>query len=73
MTTYLYIIQMILAVALIIIVMVGSKGSGVGSVFGGDSAVYNTRRGVDKLLFQITIGLSFVFFLISLLSVMIGG
>ncbi len=73
MTTYLYIIQIILAIALIIIVMFGSKGSGVGSVFGGDTAVYNTRRGVDKLIFQITIVLSVIFFLVSLLAVMVGG
>jgi protein translocase SecG subunit len=38
-------------------------------VFGGDSTIHKTRRGVEKTLHQATIGLALAFFAISLLSV----
>jgi preprotein translocase subunit SecG len=69
--TYLYIAQIILAVALIAIVIVQAKGSSMGGVFGGDSAVYKTRRGMERTLFNATIGLAAIFFLFALLSVIL--
>lgn len=46
-----------------------SKGSSFGGIFGGDSSsVYRTRRGFEKRLFQFTIGLASLFFLVCLLS-----
>ncbi|MFQ5611999.1 MAG: preprotein translocase subunit SecG [Anaerolineae bacterium] len=73
MTIALQIIQIILAIALIVIILLQSKGSGLGSIFGGDGGVYRTRRGVEKTLFQATIGLSIVFFLIAILAFVLAG
>lgn len=73
MTTTMQIIQIILAVALIGIILLQSKGTGLGSIFGGDGGVYRTRRGVEKTLFQATIGLVIVFFLVSILTVVVIG
>lgn len=61
----LFIVQIILSVALIVLVLFQTKG-GLGTIFGGDGAVFHRRRGVEKTLFQITIGLSVVFFLSAL-------
>ena len=70
MQTYLYVIQLILAAALIGILLLQAKGSSMGGLFGGsDSAIYNTRRGVEKTLFQVTVGLSVVFLLFSFVVV----
>jgi len=69
--TYLYIAQIILAIALIVIVLLQAKGSSLGGVFGSDSAVYKTRRGMERTLFNATIGLGVVFFIFALLSVML--
>ena len=72
MTTYLYIVQLILSVALIVLILLQAKGSGLGGIFGGDtSSVYKTRRGVEKTLFNLTIGLSIVFFLMSLITALL--
>lgn len=71
MTVYLNILQILVSVAIIALVLMQSKDSGVGSVFGGDSSVYRTRRGVERTLFNLTIGLSALFLLISLLSVLL--
>jgi len=68
--TYLYVIQLILAAALIGILLLQAKGSSMGGLFGGsDSAIYNTRRGVEKTLFQVTVALSVVFLLFSFVVV----
>lgn len=60
------IIQMILSVLLMIAVLMQARGSGVGDAFGGSSAVYRTRRGVEKILFRGTIVLAILFAGISL-------
>lgn len=65
------IIQLVLAVFLIVIVMLQQRGAGLGATFGGSSAVYNTKRGIDKVLFQVTIVTSILFFGLSLLRVVI--
>lgn len=67
----LHVIQIIISVTLIALVLLQAKGSGLGSIFGGDGGVYRTRRGVEKTLYQATIGLAVFFFVISLISVII--
>jgi len=63
------IIQVILAVVLIAAILMQSKGSSMGGIFGGDTtSVYRTRRGFERRLFQFTIGLSVAFFLVALLN-----
>ncbi|MBW4436043.1 MAG: preprotein translocase subunit SecG [Pleurocapsa minor GSE-CHR-MK-17-07R] len=67
----LQIASIIISVVLIIIILLQVKGSGLGDLLGGssDSGVTRTRRGLEKTLYQITIGLAFIFLLVSVLSV----
>jgi preprotein translocase subunit SecG len=70
--TYLNLAQIVIAIALIAIIMLQTKGAALGGVFGqSDSAVYKTRRGVEKTIFNVTIGLSVVFFVMAVLNVMV--
>lgn len=70
MSTYLNLAQIVVAIALIILIMLQTKGSSLGSVFGGsDTSIHKTRRGLEKTVFNATIGLSIVFFLLALLNV----
>ena len=74
METYLNIAQIIISVALIVSVLLQIKSSGLGGMFGGtESAVYRTRRGAERVLFNITIGLSIAFFAITILNVIVVG
>ena len=68
MSTYLNIIQIIISITLMIIILIQVKGEGMGGVFGGDSGVARTRRGLERTLFNATIVLSAIFLLISFLS-----
>ena len=61
----LFIVQIILSVALIVLVLLQTKG-GLGGLFGGEGSVAHRRRGVEKTLFQVTIGLSVAFFVSAL-------
>lgn len=70
---YLYIIQIVISVALIAIILIQAKGSGgLGGIFGGEGrGVYRTRRGVEKTLFNLTVGMAVVFFFVSMASAII--
>ncbi len=56
------IIQFIVSLLLIISILLQSKGSGLGAVFGGGENIYQVKRGAEKFLFILTIILSVLFF-----------
>jgi preprotein translocase subunit SecG len=67
-STILSIVQIVLAVLLIVVILLQQKGSGLGAAFGGSGTVYTTRRGVDKILYNITIVVSILFFVTALIA-----
>lgn len=70
---YVNLIQIIVSTALVVLILIQAKGSGLGGIFGGDSSIYRTRRGVEKTLFQATVGLAVAFFAVSIISVLLVG
>ena len=71
MQVYLNIAQIIISIALIVIVIFQARNSSAGSMFGGsDSPVYRTRRGVERTIFNATIGLTVLFFALAILNVL---
>ncbi len=62
------IIQIILGLVLIFLVITQSKGTGLGSAWGGGSVGYHSKRGMEKTLFYVTIITSILFVLVSLLG-----
>jgi len=75
MSTYLNLALVIVSFALIALVLLQSKGAGLGGLGGGDfgGSGYHVRRGVERLVFNLTIVLSVLFFLLALLNVILGG
>jgi preprotein translocase subunit SecG len=74
MELYLNIAQIIISVALIVVILLQVRSGGMGGVFGGtETAVYKTRRGIERTVFNITIGLSIAFFVITILNVVVTG
>ncbi|XOU94075.1 MAG: preprotein translocase subunit SecG [Candidatus Kerfeldbacteria bacterium] len=65
------IIQIVLAVALIVVILLQNKGTGLGSIMGGEGNVYRTKRGFEKTLFYSTIALSLAFFGIAIANILI--
>jgi preprotein translocase subunit SecG len=67
---YVYIAQILVAILLTLVLLLQSKGSGVGTALGGGSGgSFRTRRGVEKSLFQLSIVLAIVFLAISIVAV----
>lgn len=65
--------QLIVAVALMFAILLQSRGSGLGGTFGGDSAVYRSRRGIERRLWQFTIVLIVLFAVFSLAAYLFVG
>jgi preprotein translocase subunit SecG len=64
-----YLAMMLVSVVMIAVILLQAKGGGLGSAFGGDNvSIHRTRRGFEKLLFQFTIAIAFVFFALALLA-----
>jgi preprotein translocase subunit SecG len=68
MQTYLNIAQIVLSVAIIAVVLLQVKGGGLGGIFGQPDTVFRTKRGVERLLFQLTIVLMILFITVSILT-----
>lgn len=74
MQRFLDIALIITSVALIISVILQSKGAGLGGLTGGDTGgVYTARRGIERTLFWVTIVLSVIFFVLAITTVLIPG
>ena len=72
MSIYLNIGLIITSVALIASVILQSKGAGLGGLTGADTGgVFSARRGIEKTLFRVTIGLSVLFFGLAIASVIV--
>ena len=71
METYLYVAQIVVAVALILVAMLQVRGGGLGGIFGQADTVFRTKRGVEKTLFQLTIVLVVIFVVLSIVSLRI--
>lgn len=48
---------------MIVSILLQQRGSGLGAAFGGESGVYRSRRGIEKILYQVTIVAGMVFVL----------
>jgi preprotein translocase subunit SecG len=58
--------QILVSIALIAAILLQARGVGLSGTFGGDSAVYRSRRGVERRLWQFTIVLLVLFIVFSL-------
>ena len=52
----------------VVAILMQARGTGLSGTFGGDSAVYRSRRGVEKRLWQFTIVLMVLFVIFSIAS-----
>ncbi len=71
MSSYLNVAQIIISIVLMVVILLQSKGAGFSGTFNNDASVFRTRRGLEKTLFQLAIGLAAVFIVISILSVIV--
>jgi len=63
-----FLFQIVIAGLLILVILVQQKGTGLGGTFGGDISFYRTKRGAEKLFFNLTLLLSGMFIISSLVG-----
>ena len=73
MIRFLDIALIIIAVGLILSVILQSKGAGLGGLTVSDaSSFFTARRGIERVLFWVTIVLSALFFILAVTIVILG-
>lgn len=71
---YLNIALIITSIALIVSVILQSKGAGLGGLTGADTGgIFTARRGIEKILFRVTVGLSILFVILAIATVIVTG
>jgi protein translocase SecG subunit len=64
------IIQAIIGVLIIVLILLQERSTGLSGIFGGEGGFYQTRRGVEKIIFISTIVLGVIFIALSLYSLL---
>ncbi len=60
------------SIALVVSIILQSKGAGLGGLTGNDAGgVFTARRGIEKTLFWVTVIFSVVFFILAIATVII--
>lgn len=60
------------SIALVLSIILQSKGAGLGNLTGGDAGgVFTARRGIEKTLFWVTIVFSALFFILAITTVIL--
>lgn len=70
MNTVIVVLQIIISVTLIALIAIQGKGGGLGSSFGGGITTFSKRRGVEKFVFNLTIGVAGVFLILSVVNLL---
>jgi preprotein translocase subunit SecG len=75
MDVYLNLALVLTSIALVAAVLLQSRGAGLGGLGGGDfgGGGFHVRRGIERLLFNVTIGLCVLFFVLAVVNVMLVG
>lgn len=71
MKKYLIFFQILISAALTVAILLQTPGKGLGSIFGSSGEFYRSKRGMEKLVFYLTIILAILFFIVSLLNLMV--
>ncbi|MEK7149472.1 MAG: preprotein translocase subunit SecG [Patescibacteria group bacterium] len=69
---YLSIAQIIISIVLIILILLQERSSGLSGALGGtETGAYQTRRGIEKIIFVATVVLVVAFAVLSLLNLIV--
>lgn len=68
MEQFLTIVQIIVSLAVIGLVLIQARGTGLGRTFGAGGGTSFSRRGLEKLIFKATFVFVFIFIVVSILQ-----
>ncbi len=65
-TKILSIVQIVVCAVLVVSILLQNRAEGLGQMFGGGGEIFRTKRGLEKFLYYLTIGLIVVLVVTSL-------
>ena len=68
--SWLNIVQIVIAIMLIGVVLLQPQGTGLGRAYGGSGTSYRSKRGMERLMFWLTIILAVLFAVLSVINVL---
>lgn len=71
MKNFLLILNIALSVLIIIFILVQGKGAGLGSAWGGGGEMFQTRRGMEKIILWLTTVFIIIFLVVSLINLFV--
>lgn len=71
MKNYFTYLQIIVSIFFIVAILLQTPGGGLGRVFGSSQEFYRSKRGMEKLIFYLTIGLAVLFLISSILNLIV--
>ncbi len=65
--------EIIVSILIIILILLQERSSGLSGIFGGEGGggMYQTRRGIEKMIFMGTIALAVIFAALSILQLVL--
>jgi len=63
--------NIILSIVIVAFILIQGKGAGLGSAWGGGGEMFQTRRGVEKIVLWVTVIAIVIFFAISLINLFV--
>ncbi len=64
-------LEILVAVLLVGSIILQAKGTGLGSAWGGSGEMYQSRRGVEKVVFRFTIILAALFGVLAVIQLLV--
>lgn len=59
------IVNIVVSLIIIVLILMQGKGAGLGSAWGGAGEMFQTRRGVEKIVLKATVAVIIIFFAVS--------
>lgn len=71
MKNILLILNIIFSVLIVIFILVQGRGAGLGSAWGGGGEMFQTRRGMEKIILWLTTVFIVIFLVVSLINLFV--
>jgi preprotein translocase subunit SecG len=71
MKNFLLILNIILSVLIVIFILIQGRGAGLGSAWGGGGEMFQTRRGMEKIILWLTTIFIVIFLVVSLINLFV--
>lgn len=71
MKNFLLVLNIIFSVLIVVFILIQGRGAGLGSAWGGGGEMFQTRRGMEKIILWLTTIFIVIFLIVSLINLFV--